>query len=494
MDIISIAEALKGIDYTLPKNINKNQKIAPALIDQEIRNDSLVFITEKISYMQELDISFKNQSPYAIVVNSNQKILNCSVPIIRVDSVRKAFAYACSNLHEIDYSKLKIIGITGTNGKTTTASIIFSVLRDMGYSVGFIGTGKICINERIITNNTYSMTTPDPTVLYPSLRKMQDENCEYVVMEVSSHSLELNKVSPIKFRYAIFTNLSPEHLDFHNNIYDYYKAKLSLFKHSEHGLFNLDDNYSRKAYYESDCRKSSIGIIRQGDAFATDISWELSKCSFFYYHEPNITFGIKSNLTGAFNIYNILCALKCLIDLGFKPCIVKRAIEKIENISGRMQLFSSDITVVIDYAHTPQALYNLLKSLISNNIYKQKLAVVFGCGGERDRKKRSVMGKIASEYADKIILTEDNNRNERFSDIISDIVKGIEFEDFRIIRNREIAIRTAIAEATPCEIVAIVGKGHEKYKIECGNTIPFDEESIVKDALKKRSSGDAYKT
>ena len=199
-------------------------------------------------------------------------------------------------------------------------------------------------------------------------------------------------------------------------------------------------------------------------------------------------FGIKTGLIGEFNIYNIICALKCVIDLGIKPCIAKSALEGIESICGRMELFKSDITVVIDYAHTAYALDNCLKTLFRNNISRQNLTIVFGCGGNRDKTKREPMGRIASKYATKIIITEDNNRDESFTDITADISKGIDSGCYRVIKNREIAIRTAIAEAHEGEIIAIIGKGHEKYKIENKGLIPFDERQIIEDELKRRAA------
>ena len=488
----TIEKALRGIDYSLPICVDKDKTISIALPDSQITEDSLVFFTERLTKTSVQKVTFKGSKPYAVVINSNQKIIDCPVPIIRVKSVRRAFSYSCSNIHELDFSKLKIIGITGTNGKTTTATMVYNILKIAGYTVGFIGTGKICINDSVITDNTYSMTTPDPTYLYEALGRMQNENCEYVVMEVSSHSLALEKVSPIKFKYGIFTNLNNEHLDFHPNMDEYFKTKLSLFMQTERGLFNLDDPFSKKAYQQVNCKKSSFGIITQGDAYATDISCHNIGESFFYYREPKFTFSVKTKLTGAFNVYNAICALKCVIDLGIKPCIAKKAIESIDRIDGRMQFIRSDITAVIDYAHTPQAFYNLLKSLISSDIYKQNLTIVFGCGGERDKEKRAQIAEIASKHANKIIITEDNCRNEPFANIVSDIVRGMDFPEYKIVHDRESAIRSAILEASPGEIIAIVGKGHEKYKIERNLIIPFDEEAIINDALKARRTYGAY--
>jgi UDP-N-acetylmuramoyl-L-alanyl-D-glutamate--2,6-diaminopimelate ligase len=336
------------------------------------------------------------------------------------------------------------------------------------------------------------MTTPDPELLYDVLAKMQKRKCDYVVMEVSSHSLALNKTDPIRFEYAIFTNLSKEHMDFHDTMDEYYKSKLSLFSNAKKGLFNMDDAYSRRAFNEVKCEKSSIGILYDADAYATDIECSNLSESAFYYRAPNLIFRVRTRLAGAFNVYNVLCALKCVIDMGVSPCIAKSHLESIHSIDGRMEVIESDITVIIDYAHTAFAFENCLKSLFLANNHRQNISVVFGCGGNRDKTKRAPMGKAASEYTKKIIITEDNNRDEDFSDIVADIAKGISDGVYRVIKDRETAIRTAIYEADAGDIVAIVGKGHERYKIENGKYTPFNERSIVADAIEIRSKGYAH--
>ena len=488
MNQITIKEALKDLNYDTPIGINENEPIIPTLYDEQIYENSLVFCTEKYNETdRKTPLRFNDKKPYAAVVSYNHEVPDSKIPIIRVASVRTALAHTISNLYNINYSKMKIIGITGTNGKTTTSTIIFEILKKIGYSVGFIGTGKIYINDELITDYTYSMTTPDPTLLYKALADMYKAKCEYVVMEVSSHSLALGKVSPIKFEYCIFTNLSNEHIDFHGSTEEYYKAKVSLFTQTKRGLFNIDDAYCQRAYQEATCEKSSIGIIKEADAFATDIKSNMQEGISFYFRTNNIIFKVNSSLLGAFNVYNIMCALKCLIDLGVPACIAKKALSEIKQIEGRMECYKSDIVAVVDYAHTPNAFYNCLKTLKNLDNKKQNITVVFGCGGNRDKNKRCEMGTIATLYADKIILTEDNNRNESFEDIISDISKGIHFKEYRVIRDRETAIRTAISDASSGDIIAIIGKGHEKYKITNTTIIPYDEIIIVKDALEKRN-------
>ena len=463
--------------------------INPKITVNEPENDSILFITDKISKENQVfDFSKSDKIPVIAVASYSRNVISANCPIIRVENVREALSYAASNVCDIDYEKIKFIGITGTNGKTTTATLIYEILRICGYKVGFIGTGKIISNGTTLSEETYSMTTPDPTLLYPSIERMSLDGCEYIVMEVSSHSIALSKIVPIKFEYAIFTNLDNDHLDFHSNIEEYFQTKLQLFSSTKKGLFNLDDKYSRRATELVSCPFSTFGIINEADAYATEISSDNKSKSSFFYRASNLIFKAQINLLGAFNIYNSLAALKCVIDLGVKPCIAKRAIESITGVEGRMQIIDGEIKAVIDYAHTPMAFYNCLKTLKQSINTQQKLIVVFGCGGDRDKSKRALFGMHAETYADRIIITEDNSRNESFDDIANDIISGIKSKAFELIQDRESAIKHAIKNANPGDLVAVLGKGHEKYKIIKDEYIPFDERKIITTAVNKRAS------
>ena len=487
MKKLPVKELFKGYDEIyIPSDINDNLLLDIALLPTDITESSILFITEKVGEANcFFDAGILENEPACIVVSKACTVINSTCPIITADSVRAALSYALSNSYEIDYGKVKIIGVTGTNGKTTTATLVYSILVDCGYKAGFIGTGKILPQAYAISDRYYSMTTPDPTLLYPTIAKMINGGCEYIVMEVSSHSIALGKIAPIRFKYGIFTNLGNDHLDFHRDKEAYYSTKLQLFNACEYALFNVDDVYSRRGFNEVKCRKKSFGIIHQGDAYATEISTSLEG-STFYYREKDLIFKARINLIGAFNIYNALAALKCVIDLGIKPCVAKRSIERIDEIDGRMQIIKDDITVVIDYAHTPDAFYNCLKTLKSNINARQKLIAVFGCGGDRDRSKRQIFGKYASEYADQIIITEDNSRSENTENIIRDILDGINSLSYKIIKDREEAILYAIGSASSGDVIAIIGQGHEKYKITKDGYLDFDEEKIVMNAFKRR--------
>ena len=489
MKDLTVYETFKGYDdIIIPPELNKTMTVKAIVSPSMIDGRSLLFVTEKVKdKTRSFNTDALKSTPFAIVASKDCVVNSGSIPVIRAGSVRSALAYALSNAYEIDYEKIKFIGITGTNGKTTTATLIYRILQGCGYKVGFIGTGKIISDREYISGENYSMTTPDPTELYPAISRMSKDGCKYIVMEVSSHSIALGKVAPIKFEYGIFTNLDNDHLDFHSDKEDYFRTKLKMFKSVKHGLFNLDDEYSRRAYELAGCKKTSFGIIRQGDTWASEINMRLNKTE-FYYREKNIIAKVSTSLTGAFNVYNSLAALRCAIDLGVPPCVAKRCIEDTENVEGRMEIIRGDITVVIDYAHTPSAFYNCLKTLKQTINKGQKLTVVFGCGGDRDRSKRQFFGKYAEMLADLIIITEDNSRNEKFDSITADILDGISKNNHIIVKDRESAIRYAIGTAALDDVVAIVGKGHEKYKIENDRYIPFDEKQIIESALAERSN------
>ena len=484
MKKLTLSEMFKGYtDIDIPAKISNSIPTEIVLSESEAPHDSLLFVTERADGQpRNFDYSRVGHTIMAAVVQKAQYDPTASYVQIPAGNVRAALSYALSNAYGIDYDKIKIVGVTGTNGKTTTATLIYTILRQCGYKAGFIGTGKILCNDTPLCSENYSMTTPDPAVLYPSIAKMIRDGCRYIVMEVSSHSIALNKIAPIKFEYAIFTNLDNDHLDFHGTKEEYFNTKLKLFSMCKKGLFNLDDKYSGKASEMVKCDKSTYGIINPGLTYATDIEMSLNGTTFFF-REKNLIFKIKSDLIGAFNVYNIIAAVKCTIDLGIKPCIAKAAVEEAHFIEGRMEVLPGKITVIIDYAHTPFAFYNCLKTIKRSINVKQKLLVVFGCGGQRDRSKRPFFGKYAAELADEIIITEDNCRNESFDDIAKDIIAGIVKKGYQVIPDRENAIKYALKSASPGDVVAIIGKGHERYKIVADQYIPFDERKIVQETL-----------
>ena len=424
----------------------------------------------------------------AVIVTENQNITS-ELPIIVVENSRAAYATALSRYYGIDYGKTSVIGVTGTNGKTTTASLIYGILKSCEYSVGFIGTGKIEFADSSFCEENYSMTTPDPELLYSSISKMQSLGAEYIVMEVSSHAIALKKIEPICFALCVFTNLSEEHLDFHRDIESYFLSKSELFRKTRRAVINLDDAWGRRLYDTLDCEKHSLGIIESAENRITDIELLGLSGSRYIFRTKDSSFIVKPALIGEFNIYNTATAILSALALGISPRDAKRGVESCGAPSGRMEIINEEITVIIDYAHTPFALKNALKTIKRAKNARQKLYCIFGCGGERDSSKRPAMAEAAALYSDFIIITEDNNRHESFNDILSDIERGIpEGTKYCVLPKREEAIFSAIMQADAGDIVAIIGKGHERYKIVGDEKIPFDERIIVNCALDARRS------
>ena len=450
---------------------------------KQVEEGDLLFI---LSVEKAADFEGANKMPLAVICDKNA-VLPRFIPSIRVENPRLAWANACFRYERFSTDGLIIIGITGTNGKTTTATLIKHILSENGYKVGFIGTGKIEINGKVISDENYSMTTPDPPLLYRSLHRMQNEGCDAVIMEVSSHSLALDKLAPLQFDYGVFTNLTPEHMDFHSDMEKYFAAKLKLFQNAKCSIFNFDDEYGRRAYSLTKGRRISAGILWRGDVWACNIGKNDFSGIEYYYHGKDFSFKASLPLPGIYNAYNSMLAATVCIDMGLRPCRVKECLRTSPKVDGRFEVINDKISVIIDYAHTPFAFKSILRELSSNK-KGHRLTVVFGCGGDRDKTKRTIMAKIAEEYADRIILTADNSRSESTKHIIADIIRGFEQGCYEINENRAEAIRSAILGAEDGDIVAIIGKGPEKYNIDKMGYHPFDEKAIIESALQERGA------
>ncbi len=393
-----------------------------------------------------------------------------------VRNTRAAAAYIYNNYCGNPVSKLKFLAVTGTNGKTTTAHMLYSILKEAGKKAALIGT------------TTGLLTTPDPHVFYPVLQDLVRSGAEYVVMEASSHALAFDKLAPVIFDIGIFTNLTPEHLDFHGSMEEYFSAKARLFKSCKTGLFNSDDVYGKLMYNESPCDKYyfSAGSDITADFLAKSVTNGGIEGSGYVFLAQNTLIRIKISMPGMFNVSNSLAAASAAFLCGIGAKDIRNALMSMTGVPGRFEkvrLIRNDISVFIDFAHTPDALENILTTARSLMTANQRLTVLFGCGGDRDRAKRPAMGRIASKLADFVIITSDNSRSEEPSEIIAEIIRGVDREKPHIvIESRREAIKWAIRNASEGDIILLCGKGHEKYEITKSGKFPFDEISIVKEA------------
>lgn len=430
------------------------------------------------------DFSLAKSMPLAVICGANI-LLPENIPAIRVYNPRRMASYAFYRYEDPHLENIKIIAVTGTNGKTSTATMIENILNKSGYKTGFIGSGKITVSGKRITDESYSMTTPDPDLLYHSLRRMFSEGCNAVIMEASSHALALDKLAPLKIDVGVFTNLSPEHTDFHIDMEGYFASKQKLFDMCDRAIINIDDDYGRRIFNDFKKKKTSVGIVWRGDTWATNIQNRGYDGMEYIYHGKDFSFKMNLPLPGSYNVYNSMLAAAVCIELGCKPCHVKEILSKQNIIEGRFEIIKDDISVIIDYAHTSEALRLIIKELYALK-GKGRLTVVFGCGGNRDRSKRPVMAQIAEKYADRVIVTSDNTRNDDLKEIISDIIRGFEKGNYDIREDRAYAITDAITNAAKGDIVAIIGKGAEKYNIDKKGYRRFDEKEIISSALLKR--------
>lgn len=430
--------------------------------------------------------------PAAVIVKKGSDTRLIPFPILSVPSPHRTLAFLWSRLFGSPERSLRIYGITGTAGKTSTAEMLCATLKKSGRSVGLIGTIACRANDLVYPENdgTVTMTTPEPKTLYPLLRNMKERGVTDVVMEISSQALAQERCAPIEFEVAVFTNLSPEHLDYHETMENYFRAKASLFENARISVLNADDpSFERLSGYAKG-KAVSVSATKDADYRAT--SAVIGTSVSYTWVTKRFSTKLSLGIPGIFTVYNSLLAAAAATEAGVLPLTVKEAFSEIRMISGRMEKldtkrFSVGYSIVIDYAHTPEALRNLLKSV--RPLTEGRILLVFGCGGDRDREKRAAMGRIAAEYADFLIVTADNSRSESVDSIISDILKGIpDGYGFHVINDRKEAIETALSEAKEGDLLLLVGKGHEKYEIRGNLLYPFDEREIVFAWLNEREA------
>lgn len=401
-----------------------------------------------------------------------------SIPCFRVADSRRAFALLCGNFYHNPAKNLILVGITGTNGKTSTSYMLDHCLRACGIKTGLIGT----VHADDAGKERSSLTTPDPSVLHRILAEVYRHGCTHTVMEVSSQSLDQSRTAGIDFEMGIFTNLTVDHLDYHGSMQAYRDAKLKLFSQCKKGLVNSDSDYaapflacagtqSYSAVHDADFRARRVRMTADGVSYLA--------CS------PSGQREVFLPVWGRFSIYNSLAALAAAERLGLDLDCCVRALETFPGVPGRMEPVRNDLPfrLLIDYAHTPDGLENVLRSVRETTV--GNVIVVFGCGGDRDSGKRPQMGSIATRLAHRAIITSDNPRSEDPEEIIRQILQGVEGSNYQVIADRTEAIRSAVRFASPGDTILLAGKGHETWQVLSDKVIHYDEREIAREILKE---------
>lgn len=488
---MKLFDLLQSISYTADTKINLYQEIDFVTSRSgDVKTNSL-FVCLRGTHQNGKDYIKEAISHGAVAILGDTPPPDpIDVPFLRCENPRRALAFLCDTLYGHPTKNIRVIGVTGTNGKSSTASFLFHILQSSGKRVGLCSTVEDRVNETHLGSS--GMTTQDPEELYPKLRKMADCGIDYLILEVSSHALALDKVAPISFHGALLTNLSPEHLDFHRTMEEYARAKSKLLASANYAI--LPSSIAQEeiflpslpqAHYTYSCSD------KNADFFAFEPQTTANGIQYHFLFS-DLIFRIKIPLFGNFTYDNSLLAAACAHLEGISKEEIQQALSTLPAVKGRLEpvLFSpcAPFRVFLDYAHTPDALHRVLTSLRSiqkatDKEKKGRICLLFGCGGDRDTTKRSPMGKIAAELADFIIVTEDNNRSEVPEEIFTEILQEIPRRTpHLLIRHRRDAIHHLLRQAKEHDILLLAGKGHETYEIQKEGKLPFDERQILEEA------------
>jgi UDP-N-acetylmuramoyl-L-alanyl-D-glutamate--2,6-diaminopimelate ligase len=446
-------------------------------------NDVFVAIRGTISDGHDYIEKAINLGAVAIVCDTFPENIVTGITYVQVIDTNKALAFMAANYFGNPSQKLKLVGITGTNGKTTIASLLYQLYKKAGFKVGLLSTVKILVDE---VEYKATHTTPDSITINHYLKEMVDAGIEYCFMEVSSHGIHQKRTEALHFAGGVFTNLSHDHLDYHPTFAEYRDVKKSFFDNlpkTAFALSNIDDKNGQVMLQNTSAKKLTYALKSYADYKAQILENQLS----------GLLLKINGNevwvkLIGTFNAYNLLAIYGTAVELGMESLEVLRLLSDLESVSGRFQFIvsNSNITAIVDYAHTPDALENVLKTINDIRTKNEQLITVVGCGGNRDKAKRPIMAGIATELSDKVILTSDNPRNEDPQAIINEMEQGVAPQNFKkslSIADRKQAIKTACQLAQPNDIILIAGKGHETYQEIQGVRHDFDDMKTVTELL-----------
>ncbi len=469
-----LSQLLKGINHS--KIINDVEiKAIVSNSEKIIPNSVFVCIKGENFDSHILAAEVQNQGCVAVITEKETYADNQ----VFVENTKVALAVMWSNFYSNPQKKLKLIGVTGTNGKTSTTHMIRHILEFYGKKTGLLGT--VTYNHGDGNVHQANLTTPEPDVLYESFSSMVNSGCEYCVMEVSSQALNQYRCYGLEFECSVFTNLSQDHLDYHKSMENYANSKGMLFQQSKVSVLNSDDRY---AHLLMDFVKGKLVLVsaknNDADYFAHSASYSQSGCNYKICQTQ-----IELSIPGKFTVYNSLCAIACCNLLGFDVDACAKALNTMKAVPGRAEFVPTNkgYTVLIDYAHTPNALENILSAVKLNA--KGRIVVLFGCGGDRDKGKRPLMAKAASKNSDYVIITTDNPRTENPNEIIEDILPGLKNSKTpcAIISDRTYAIEFALKNAKDNDTIILCGKGHETYQIIGNEKYYYDEREIVKKFL-----------
>lgn len=411
-----------------------------------------------------------------------ERKLDVDIPQVLVKNTRVAMAEMAAAYYGHPADEMVMVGITGTNGKTSTSYMLKSIAERMGKKVGLIGTIRNMIGDIIIDTER---TTPESVDLQRMLRQMKDENVDVVIMEVSSHSLDQSRVHGISYDVGCFTNLTQDHLDYHKTFENYFAAKKKLFTQSKKAVLNIDDPYAVEIGEELDIPVLTVGIREKADITASEIDITTRGVQFDFNYR-NVTSRFNVPIPGLFSVFNAMSAAGIAISLGWTLDSIKYGLEHMVSVSGRLEPLptgKNEFTVLLDYAHTPDALENLLKTV--RGFATGRVVTLFGCGGDRDHAKRPIMGEIAGRFSDFAIVTSDNPRSEDPMSIIEAVEDGVKKSgcEYIIVENRRDAIEYALKNAKKNDVIILAGKGHENYQEINGGKHHFDEKEIVAEIL-----------
>ena len=437
----------------------------------------------------------REKGAVAIITDNENAPMPAGMDVLLVPQLSEALKVIVPYFYDYPAQKMRVIGITGTNGKTSISYMIRAMLRKMGFRVGLIGTIQIMIEDQVLPVHN---TTPDVVELQHTMAMMLEKNMDYVVMEVSSHALDQNRVAGVEFDTAVFTNLTQDHLDYHKTFENYRLAKAKLFdmvgssqavKNGKTAVVNLDDEAGEFMLQHASCRQLTYGINTDALLKAENIQVLADGTKFDIRHKFGVL-PLDLKITGIFNVYNVMAAVGAAMTEGVPLPVIKAAMEEFSGVPGRFELVrgGQDFAVIVDYAHTPDGLENVINT--ARKICKKRIVTVFGCGGDRDRTKRPIMGRIAARLSDVIIATSDNPRTEDPAFILSQVEAGVEEacgdKQHEAIIDRRDAIFRAVGLAKAGDIVVIAGKGHEDYQILKDKTIHFDDKEVAMEAIKAK--------